>query len=1546
MGIVKQYLFQLNTSKRRFRRSVAFLTALSLLVVMTVFWNLRQTGIAIANDACCRQKEHQHVEECILEKVLICGFTEEEYVEEYTEESTEIPTEAPTGEAMETPTEEPTEVPTETTTEAPTEELTEVPTEASTEVPTEASDEMVGTTDPGDIPASSSSSSVETEASSEPVDITHIHSDECYEITYLCDLEEHIHDFSCYSDTTADLEDWDIWAASIPELTGRISEDIVLVAQSQLGCQESTLNFELAEDGETRNGITRYGQWYGNPYGPWSNMFTSFVLRYAGLNTVPINSGAEKMQLEWEKLNLYRHAGGYEPVAGDIIFLDKNQNGVSESTAVVVRYFDFILTVIEGDVENAVVQQEYRIDNPMITGYGITNSANRLMMFAATADSYKTIGKTAIYSNNLLSNGGTFLVYTSGSDGKYYAMDGNGDAVEIQISNTGVISASVTDPNMLYWSFEKASNYDNQAAYYICNAATGMYLHPNRDDGTAGSLHTGKWETALYNNGNGARLRGARQDAYALLSGTEFTYSQTLNGGSTFYFGTPPAQLTLWLDGINGNIMSYRGSDNTKYTVYSGVESQLPSEWKSPTKYHYKLAGWVNIKTGDYYKPGDMITVTENTVLYADWVATTYDIGQYNSFVANTVSTNDFITTHVFDYSSLINLLSTKVSVTVSDSSHSETWSHVGSGNVSYKNQPTLDFSFNDHDSSGTITNLNSRNDPNSYTGGTAVYAGIYNSTLGETLFGINNLFDPETGEGVVGKHYLGQGDHLFQINTDPTSEYYGYYYYDAKLNAASYNKSDQRFYVYEYLARSSDSANNNDAGKYSDFLPLNSPYANTNGQTIKTYNYAGENGEYNGVSHYVYDARYDANGSAANQIKANLWFGMRTDVQFGLPDTPGQKLENGEYGNKDIYGNDMHFHFTGDDDVWILVDGKVVLDLGGIHQAAEGDINFSTGEVRVNGKSAGTLSGIEPGEHTLSILYLERGASMSNCAIYFNLAPRFSLTLAKEDVLTQEVLNGAQFAFYHDQACTQPCDLWPSQQSYKNGDEPTNIFTIQNGKAFVWGLSPSRTYYIREVAPPNASGYDPAKGVIRLTLDKNGLNSYSATILEGPEGQISHGFTLHGFQIDEKNQAAYITITNAQNWVTETTSVYVEKKWNDTEDHTFDSVTVYLNVTDDDGTVRRIREITLSEENDWKYSWVNLPKYALDPDTMTESDIPVRYSVSEAYVPGYTNQITVLENGTFTDVEWGSSDQLYNGKQYLLGIDGQYLSTVAADQTALCLVGEDTAKTSPLALWTATVSSGYVKLTNQAGQSLTYYASGTTRYFTTATNSTANQNLTQTKNGSGIYLAYKSGNRSYYLCNFNSSNSYFEAQNSTSSAKTILLMERSETTTTVELEGLGYTITNIPLTSETSLKVTKRWDYPDGDASFYEKEQVTIRLLANGVDTGRTETISLKTNWTATFNGLPYVDDEGNPISYTIVESWETNDWIPVYGPVMSTGGSIPTYETTVINTYRWTGSFELPSTGGIGYPILILCGMPLIAAPLVYGLSLRRRYRKEARR
>jgi LPXTG-motif cell wall-anchored protein len=95
----------------------------------------------------------------------------------------------------------------------------------------------------------------------------------------------------------------------------------------------------------------------------------------------------------------------------------------------------------------------------------------------------------------------------------------------------------------------------------------------------------------------------------------------------------------------------------------------------------------------------------------------------------------------------------------------------------------------------------------------------------------------------------------------------------------------------------------------------------------------------------------------------------------------------------------------------------------------------------------------------------------------------------------------------------------------------------------------------------------------------------------------------------------------------------------------------------------------------------------------------------------------------------------------------------------------------------------------------------------------------------------------------------------------------------------------------------------------------------------------------------LPYLDEEGKAIVYTVVESWDNADWIPIYGPVTSVGGDIPTYETSITNTYRWTGSYELPGTGGIGTIIYILCGLILVLGPLVYGFSLRRRYERRSK-
>jgi len=303
MGIVEQYLLQLNTEKRRWRRAAAILVVLSLFVATGVSWNLRMTGVTIANGATCGQEEHQHTEECAMEKVLICGY--------------------------EIGPEEPTEPPTEESTEAPAEEPTE-------------------------------------ETASE-----HVHTDECYEIVWLCELEEHIHELSCYSDATADVETAPIWEASLPVLTHNWADDLVQVAQSQLGCGESERNYIVADDGETKNGITRYGQWYGNPHGDWSAMFTLFCLYYAEVpqSAVPWSPGVYNMMRLMENAQIFQLPDENLGTKGNLLFLDTDGNGNADRIMIVCGSSGGQCTVIGGDWEDKVATISIQASDTRILGY-------------------------------------------------------------------------------------------------------------------------------------------------------------------------------------------------------------------------------------------------------------------------------------------------------------------------------------------------------------------------------------------------------------------------------------------------------------------------------------------------------------------------------------------------------------------------------------------------------------------------------------------------------------------------------------------------------------------------------------------------------------------------------------------------------------------------------------------------------------------------------------------------------------------------------------------------------------------------------------------------------------------------------------------------------------------------------------------------------------------------------------------------------------------------------------------------------------------------
>lgn len=146
------------------------------------------------------------------------------------------------------------------------------------------------------------------------------------------------------------------------------------------------------------------------------------------------------------------------------------------------------------------------------------------------------------------------------------------------------------------------------------------------------------------------------------------------------------------------------------------------------------------------------------------------------------------------------------------------------------------------------------------------------------------------------------------------------------------------------------------------------------------------------------------------------------TDIHFGMNMSVPFYMNESDLNENST--NPTKFEFSGDDDVWVFVNGKLVLDLGGIHDAIGGSINFNTGAIeytyekdssvevkaRQGNKSNTstvasknlykdcdiTKSELTSKENNLQIFYLERGGSDSNCKIRFNLKQKDTLEVSK----------------------------------------------------------------------------------------------------------------------------------------------------------------------------------------------------------------------------------------------------------------------------------------------------------------------------------------------------------------------------------------------------------------------------------------------------------------------------------------------------------------------------------------------------------------------
>ena len=369
--ILKTHKEQFRENRHTLRRYTAFVLALAMITTLFVNWQLHGVGISMTAQYQCGEVEHAHTADCY-DKVLICGYAEGEL-----ENADEVAAaEAAAASAAQSSAEEeimPLElepqiefVPHEHTDDCYTEVQTLTcleeehvhdddcydPEDGSlicekfehthdescytTEYELtcgleegELVEQVVEPTQTAELVAMAVAEPVALEPVVDTVEpIYHHHTDACYEEVLVCPLPEHHHTVSCLSDTSADLETPEEWQAANAEavITGKWNEDLLSVAKTQLGYEQSEKNFEIdPADGVTLRYYSRYGQSYGNAYGEWDVMFLAYCLKYAEIpqSAIPQEASVLALRSSMSGMDWLLEEDGSAAQPGDIVIYNK-----------------------------------------------------------------------------------------------------------------------------------------------------------------------------------------------------------------------------------------------------------------------------------------------------------------------------------------------------------------------------------------------------------------------------------------------------------------------------------------------------------------------------------------------------------------------------------------------------------------------------------------------------------------------------------------------------------------------------------------------------------------------------------------------------------------------------------------------------------------------------------------------------------------------------------------------------------------------------------------------------------------------------------------------------------------------------------------------------------------------------------------------------------------------------------------------------------------------------------------------------------------------
>lgn len=387
-------------------------------------------------------------------------------------------------------------------------------------------------------------------------------------------------------------------------------------------------------------------------------------------------------------------------------------------------------------------------------------------------------------------------------------------------------------------------------------------------------------------------------------------------------------------------------------------------------------------------------------------------------------------------------------------------------------------------------------------------------------------LFDPDNQESADYRSSYENVSGLLQVNTGT-----GNYYYNSKENYAVYDASDHAFDVYDTWGVNYDPDNSDKVDGY--FFPF------TSADRVFTKDAAG-NLQHTGIT--------------CNNEAMNHFFGMTMTAEFvqpalGLVTLPDEGDE----------GDPMVFHFSGDDDIWVFIDGVLVMDIGGIHNAAGGTINFSTGNIVIENPGQDSITttikdcfkkaqGNRFNEaqfsdntftdnscHTLQVFYLERGAGASNLEIDFNIKAQPENAVYKMDQYGNGI-SGVAFELYDANSSYQITNEKPILTAVTGADGRA-VFVNGERKPYDFSQGDAlieHYYVLKEQEGSSPPGYRMS-GEIHLRYTTGGqlivsdkwesgaMSNFSVTVTEHGEVKDIEGNTISSEELRQGTVFAVI---------------------------------------------------------------------------------------------------------------------------------------------------------------------------------------------------------------------------------------------------------------------------------------------------------------------------------------------------------------------------------------------------------------------------------------